>query len=75
LVPDLLLLAVSLSCRRMLLPILLPIARISGTPFVRALPAHLAVFRVGADLLFVILRTTPLLTFHRPADLLAGLEL
>jgi hypothetical protein len=59
----------------MLLPILLPVAGISGTPLPRALPAHLAVFRVGADLLLVILGATLLLAFRRAADVLAGLEL
>jgi hypothetical protein len=59
----------------MVLPILLPVTGIMGAPFARALPAHLAVFRVGADLLFVIFGATPLLTFRRAADLLAGLEL
>jgi Zn-dependent protease len=55
LVPNVLLLAVPLDGGRVLLAIPPPIVRITGTPFLRAVQAHLAVFRVRRDLLAVIL--------------------
>jgi len=50
-----LLLAVPLDGGRMLFAVSTPVVRITGSPFLRAVQAHLAVFRVRRDLLAVIL--------------------
>jgi hypothetical protein len=54
LVPNVLLAAVPLDGGRVLLAITPPIVRVTGSPFLRAVQAHLAVFRVRSDLLTVI---------------------
>ena len=51
----LLLLAVLLRGGWALLPVLLPVAGIRGAPLARTVLANLAVFRIGGNLLFVII--------------------
>jgi hypothetical protein len=54
LVPNVLLLAIPLNGGRVLLTIPPPVIRIPGSPFLRAVPAYLAVLRVCGNLLAVI---------------------
>jgi hypothetical protein len=56
-----LLLAVPLHGGRMLFAVPPPVIRIPGSPFLWAVQAHLAVFRVHRDLLAVILSAAPAL--------------
>jgi len=58
LVPNVLLLAVPLDDGRALLTVPPPVIGVAGAPFLRAVPAYLVVFRVGIDLLAVILGAT-----------------
>jgi hypothetical protein len=60
-VPNVLLLAVPLHGGRMLFAVTPPIIWIPGSPFLWAVQAHLAVFRVRSDLLAVILSAAPAL--------------
>jgi len=57
-----LLVAVPLDGGRVLLAIPPPIVRVTGSPFLRAVQAHLAVFRVRRDLLAVTLVAAATLT-------------
>ena len=68
-----LLLAVSLDGHRMLSAILPPVIRMPGAPLLRAVAAHLAVYRVRSDLLAVILGATAALAVRAAADQLPRL--
>jgi hypothetical protein len=58
LVTHVLLLAIPFDGGRVLLAVLPPVIRVAGSPFLRTVPAHLAVLRVRSDLLAVILGAT-----------------
>ena len=72
-VPNVLPLAVPLDGGRVLLAISPPIVRVTGSPFLRAVQAHLAVFRVRRDLLAVILGAAPTLATEVAAHQLSRL--
>jgi hypothetical protein len=55
LVPNVLPLAIPLDGGRVLFAVSPPIVGIAGPPFLRAVQAHLAIFRVSRDLLAVVL--------------------
>jgi hypothetical protein len=55
-------LAVPRDCGRVLFAILPPVIRIPGSPFLRTIAAHLAVYRVGSHLLPVIVGAPEALT-------------
>jgi len=61
LVPNVLLLAIAVYGGRVLLPIPPPIVRVTGPPFLWAIQAYLAVFRVRRDLPVVIFSAAPAL--------------
>jgi hypothetical protein len=67
--------AVLLNGGRILLSVLIPVARIVGAPFPRTVETPLAVFGVGADLSPVILGAPLSLALGFAADGLARLEL
>ena len=83
LIPNVLLLSVTLHGARVLLAIPPPVVRMVGAPFLRTVAAHLSVFRVREDLLAVIFSATaalavgaaayqlPRLVFRRQEGLLA----
>lgn len=79
LVAHVLLLAIPRDSGGVLLAILTPVIRIPGSPFLRAIQAHLPVFRIRRDLLAVILSAAPALATGIAADrlrrlILRGLE-
>src|SRR5205823_4791290 len=74
-IPEFLLLAVLLGSRGVLLAVLFPITGMAGAPFTRTIPAHLAVLRIGGDLLSVVIGAALSLASGSAADRLAGLEL
>ncbi len=73
LVPNVLLLAVSLYGGRVLLAIPPPVIRMAQAPLLRTVTAHLAVFRVRGDLLAVILGATAALAVGAAAHQLPRL--
>jgi hypothetical protein len=66
---------VSLDGCRIPLPVLLPIAGMTGPPFSGTVPADVAVFGIGRELLSVILGAAPTLAIGCAADCLTALEL
>jgi hypothetical protein len=73
LVPEALPFAVPLDGSGVLLAIPPPVIRMSGTPLLRAVAAHLAVFRVRGNLLAVILGATAALAVGAAAHQLPRL--
>jgi len=59
----------------MIFAVLLPVTGMAGAPFATAVPAHLAIFRIGGDLLPVVVGAASSLTLSPTADGLAWLEL
>ena len=59
----------------MILPVLLPVTGMAGAPLLTAVPAHLAIFRIGGDLLPVVVGAALSLTLASTADGLAWLKL
>jgi hypothetical protein len=72
---ELLLLAVPFNRLGMCSAVALPVIRITGPPFSRAIAADLAVFRIDGNLLPVILGAALALADRFAADRLAGLKL
>ena len=70
-----LLLTVMLGGRGALLAVLFPVTGMAGAPFTRTVAAHLAVFRIGSDLLSVVVGAALSLALGSAADGLAGLKL
>ena len=62
LVPNVLLLPISLDSIRVLVAILAPVTQIPGPPFLRTIPTYLAVHRIDRNLLPVILGAAATLT-------------
>lgn len=60
---------------RILLSIPLPVLRMAGPPFARAVLTNLAVFTIGDQFLLPVLAPTPLLTHWLTANYLARLIL
>ena len=58
-----------------LLAVLLPVTGMAGAPLPRTVAAHLAIFRIGGDLLSVVVGAALSLTLGSAADCLAWLEL
>jgi hypothetical protein len=73
-VAGVLLLAVPLDRGRVLLPVLPPVIRIAGPPLSQTVQADLAVFRVGGDLLAVIVGAALALAIGLAADRLLWTE-
>ena len=74
-IAELLLLAVPFNRLGMCSAVALPMIRITGPPFSRAIPADLAVFRIDGNLLPVILGAALALADRFAADRLVGLKL
>jgi len=75
LVPNVLSLAIALYGGRVSLPVPPPIVRVAGSPFLWAVPAHLAVFRVRRDFPAVIFSAAPALALGTAAHRLRRLKL
>jgi hypothetical protein len=64
-----------LGSRGTLLAVLFPVTGMAAAPFTRTVAAHLAVFRIGGDLLPVVVGAAFSLAPGSAADRLARLEL
>ena len=74
-VPQFLLTAVVLDSLGALLAVLFPVTGMAGTPFTRTVAAHLAIFRIGRNLVSVVIGAALSLAPGFAANCLARLEL